>query len=283
MSHSKTVLVTGATGFIGKATVRALRNAGWEVTRGVRSADPSDDVLRVDLADPQAILALGENHRFGAIVHLGALVDLSGRRGLEAYVPNVLSTGCLAHLASIWNAQIVFASTAIVHGEKASAIDSNSPVRVDTPYAKSKWLGELLVEASEARSCILRMAGVFGASGPAHLGLNRAIDAAIQGIAPTQIGSGNALRNYIYVDDVAESIVHVLQQGLQGTHLVSGHETLSIADLLRNICHVFLPGQRPLVKSGSDATDQVIEPSSLLPRTRKFREALADLSKGLPA
>jgi uncharacterized protein YbjT (DUF2867 family) len=39
MDKAKSVLVTGATGFIGRATVADLKPAGWGVTRGVRSID----------------------------------------------------------------------------------------------------------------------------------------------------------------------------------------------------------------------------------------------------
>lgn len=38
MTATKTVLVTGATGFLGRTIVPALAEAGWQITRGSRSA-----------------------------------------------------------------------------------------------------------------------------------------------------------------------------------------------------------------------------------------------------
>jgi UDP-glucose 4-epimerase len=196
------------------------------------------------------------------------------------FVPNVLSTGCLAYLATLWDAHLIFASTAIVHGVMNETIDLDSPVSPDTAYAKSKWLGEQLLAASNAKHCILRIAGVFGCDGPAHLGLNRAIDGAIKGEPPLQIGSGAALRNYVYVKDVAQAIVYALQERLVGTHLLSGHEVVSVSEMLQQVCDTFAPGLHPVIKDGPQAFNQVITPSIFLPKTREFREALNDIRKG---
>ncbi|UCV10583.1 NAD(P)-dependent oxidoreductase [Dechloromonas denitrificans] len=280
-SGKKTVLVTGATGFVGKASVAALKAAGWQVTQGVRSANSfvGGECISLDLSDPAAILALAEKSCFEAIVHLGAHVDLSNSTAADAqmYVPNVLSTGCLAKLARDSGARLIFASTAIVHGARTEYIGTNSSVIPDTAYASGKWLGEQLLDAAQIDACILRIAGIFGAGGPSHLGLNRAIDGAIKGQAPSQIGSGEVLRNYVYVKDVAQAIVHALQNELSGTHLLSGHDVMPIGIVLQEVCNIFLPGQSPRLQPGIDGVSQIIEPSPFLPKTRGYREALIDI------
>ena len=264
MDRAKSVLVTGASGFIGRATVTSLEQAGWVVTRGVRSASQSsgDGEIYLDLKNPAEILALANGARFDAIVHL---------------TPNVLATGCLAFLANQWNAHLVFASSAIVCGVTSERIETNTPVSADTAYAQSKRLGEQLIEASHVRNCILRIGGVFGANGPAHLGLNRAIDGALKGTRPTKSGSGGAMRNYIYVKDVAEAIVFVLQQRVEGTHFLAGSELTPISQMLQIICDILLPGQQPAIAAGPEAMSQVITPSEDLPKSRGFREALIDI------
>ncbi len=278
MEVAKSVLVTGATGFLGRATVPALTEAGWQITRGSRSAaEPlAKGVVRLDLSEPATLLALTKQGRFDAIVHLGARVGLSGEGEAELFVPNVLATGCLAYLAGLWDAHLIFASTAIVHGVRQETIESDSPLRPDTAYAKSKWLGEQLLATSNTKHCILRIAGIFGAGGPVHLGLNRAIDGAIKGEPPLQIASGKALRNYIYVEDVAQAIVYAL---LEGTHFLAGHEVISVSEMLQGVCDTFSPGQHPVIKDGPEAMNQVIKPSIFLPATRGFREALIDIRK----
>jgi UDP-glucose 4-epimerase len=282
MSAEKSVLVTGATGFIGRATVSALTGAGWAVTRGSRPGgeEAARDTVNLDLEDPGTVLALAKGRRFDAIVHLGARVGLSDTAEAEMFAPNVLSTGCLAYLATLWDAHMLYSSTAIVHGVRSPKIEADSPICTDTAYARSKWLGEQLLAASNARHCVLRIAGVFGRAGPAHLGLNRAIEGAIEGQPPVQIGEGRALRNYIYVNDVARAIVHALRERLSGTHLLAGHESVSLGEMLQQVCDTFLPGSSPVLKEGPQAADQLIAPSPSLPATRSFREALIDIRDG---
>lgn len=282
MTATGTVLVTGATGFIGRATVVALAEAGWQVTQGSRlvSETMEQGTVYLDLADPATLLALAKGARFDAIVHLGTHVGWSGEAESEMFVPNVLSTGCLAYLASLWDSRLIFASAAIVHGVMNETIEPDSAVCPDTAYAKSKWLGEQLLAASNVKYSVLRIAGVFGCDGPAHLGLNRAIDGAIRGEPPLQIGSGTALRNYVYVKDVAQAIVYTLQKCLLGTHLLSGHEIVSVSDMLQQVCDMFTPGLHPVIKDGPQALNQVITPSTFLPKTRGFQEALNDIKKG---
>lgn len=279
MGVTKKVLVTGATGFIGRATMSALADSGWHITQGSRSASKpmAEGFIYLDLSEPATLLSMAKGIRFDAIVHLGAHVGWSGETESDMFVPNVLSTGCLAYLAKLWDAHLIYSSAAIVHGVRNEAINPDSPVCPDTAYARSKWLGEQLLRASNTKHCVLRIAGVFGYNGPAHLGLNRAIDSAIKGEPPLQVGSGEALRNYVYVKDVAKSIVYSLEQNLEGAHLLAGHEVLSINAMLQKVCDIFLPGTHPVIKEGAQALNQVITPSTFLPKTRGFSKALIDI------
>ncbi len=283
MSPSKSVLVTGSTGFVGQATASALESASWHVVRSSR-LNPSDNqsnVIHLDLADPSTVIALAKGPRYDAIVHIAAHVGWSDTDESVMYVTNVLSTGYLAHLANAWNAHIVYASAAIVHGVATEVIDSETPIFLDNSYAKSKWLGEELLKNSNARNCILRMSGVFGHKGPTHLGLNRAIEMAIKGISPKQIGKGNALRNYIYVKDVASAIAYALEHGLKGTHLLAGHEELSVCEMLKKICEVLAPSISPIMQNDIEAKNQLIKPSLDLPKTRSFIESLIDIRESI--
>ena len=283
MPLSKSVLVTGSTGFVGQATASALEDAGWHVVRSSRlkPSDNQSNIIHLDLADPSTVIVLAKGTRYDAIVHIAAHVGWSDTDESAMYVTNVLSTGYLAHLAYTWNAHIVYASTAIVHGVATEVIDPETPIFLDNSYAKSKWLSEELLKDSNARNCILRMSGVFGHKGPTHLGLNRAIEMAIKGIYPKQIGKGSALRNYIYVKDVASAIAYALEHGLNGTHLLAGHEELSVSEMLKKICEVLAPSISPIMQNGTEAKNQLIKPSLDLPKTRSFVESLIDIRESI--
>lgn len=280
----KKVLITGASGFIGRATILALSDKGWTITQSSRVVNENDsedyEIVYLDLSDPTTVINLAKGDSFDVIVHLGALVGWVDKTDEDFFVPNVLSTGCLVYLAKLWGARLVFASTATVHGCKTEVIKADSIVSLDTAYAKSKWHAEQLLVTSNVKHCILRIAGVFGCGGPEHLALNRAIDRAIKGEPPLLIGTGEALRNYIYVKDVAQAIVYALQENIEGVHLLAGHEVISVRQMLQRICDTFLPSVGPTIKDGSNASNQVITPSVAMPKTRGFQEALFDIQKG---
>lgn len=279
----KNVLVTGSGGFIGRRAVPALRAAGWRVIQCGRGDDfvGSGDFVRLDLNSPDQIILLAETISCSAIVHLAARIGWSDETDSDLFVPNVLSTGRVAKLASVCGAKLIFVSASMVHGARCENISLDTPLNPDTAYGRSKVLGEQLVAASGATHCVLRLAGVFGYNGPSHLGLNRAIIGACQGVPPTQVGPGRAQRNYIYVEDVAQAIVYALEHDLTGTHLLAGREILSISQMLQVLCDRFLPGQKPMIKAGAEAADQIVVSSSDLPQGKSFSEALADIQLGL--
>jgi nucleoside-diphosphate-sugar epimerase len=283
MTISRSVLLTGSTGFIGRATFLALEADGWDIYCGSRDASKESEnhIVYIDLNNPTTILNLLNGPRFDAIVHIGAHIGWSGASESNMFCPNVLSTGCFAHIANIWGSHMVYASAAIIHGSHVEYIDADTSICLDTSYAKSKWLGEQLILSSNISHCILRIAGVFGLHGPSHLGINDAISRVIRGDSPVQIGSGESLRNYIYVKDIAEVVRYVLKNKVEGVHLLAGHEEVAVCDMLKNICEILLPELQPQIKLGAEAKNQIIKSSNCLPSSRSFVDAILDIHKDL--
>lgn len=276
----KTVLLTGATGFVGRHTIEVLQNPNWKIiatTRDKESARRAPGLEYLDLLKPESICALADRIRCDAIVHLGAAVGFSGESLAEFYSSNVLSTGCLAHLSRIWGSHLVFASSIVVHGLHVQHVTSQTAIQPDSPYGRSKALAEELIAASGIRYCILRIPGVFGLNGPAHLGLNRAIGAARQGAVPTCVGTGAARRNYISASDLATAILHVLDHRVEGIHAVGGPEALSIRTMLENVCGVWLENAALLEMQGPEGMDQIVIPSDCLPAGKAFLDSLKDI------
>jgi UDP-glucose 4-epimerase len=280
---SGTVFLTGATGFLGRHVLVSLREAGWNVLCGARQSvnlEQQTAVVQFDLAEPEAILGLARAHRADAIVHLACDVGFDASADdARLFVPNVLATGCIAYLAREWGARMLFTSSVLVHGTRSERIAPDTAIAPDTPYGRSKLLGEELIARAGIEHVLLRIGGIFGANGPAHLGLNRAICDALNGRAPVQVGDGQARRNYIYVKDAAAAIVFALERRLKGPLYVAGTEILSVREMLHAICDRILPGTQPALRDGPPAADQVVHPSKDLPATRLFRDALEDIRK----
>lgn len=243
----------------------------------VRTGPVPPDGVAIDLT-ARAIDALAACGPCDGIVHLASQVDLS-KAATEAsfFAASIGATTALATLAGEWKAHLVLASSTAVLGMFTSA-DATSATAPLTAYGRTKLLAERIAQSSEVSHAVLRIGGVFGRKGPSHLGLNRAIDRAIDAAeAPAVIGRGTARRNYVYVADLADIIVECVRNRIHGTHLVGGAQALSIREMMVAVCAAFLPGKEPRFESGSDASDQVLTPSPALPAGRSFEAALRDI------
>lgn len=274
------VLVTGANGFVGSCLVRMLGGTGWQVVPLVRRSSGLRGEVTLDFCEGNFGDKVHLLPKMDAVVHLGAQVKLGGGAQVELFRPNVLASGHLATWAAEMGAYFVFASSVIVYGVRTIYISSESVIKPDTDYAYSKWLAEELIRMSGVKCGILRIAGVFGKSGPSHLGINVAIDNALKGIAPVQYGEGAVKRNYVYVEDLCSVIRFCIERRLEGTHLVAGSSVNLVSEMLEIICETLLPGRRPQrVVSGSIVYDQIIEHSPHLPQGRSFKEAIVDIGR----
>lgn len=280
---AQAVLITGATGFIGRAVLKGLAGTAWTPIPAVRAPAGLPGEVVLDLAELGRTIATHSLPPVYAVVHLSARVGWGAVPRRDLVAPNVLATGLLAEWARRCGALIIYASAAIVCGAGAPHIDAATPVGPDTDYGWSKWMGEELIRAAGGEAAVLRIAGVFGRDGPPHLGLNRAIAGALAGTPPTLSGDGQGRRNYIYIHDLAEIIVRCLDERITGLHLVAGRSVLSIAEMLRLVCRELLPGRMPVEQPGPESWDQIVAPSPALPARRTFAEALQEIRREVAA
>jgi nucleoside-diphosphate-sugar epimerase len=100
--------------------------------------------------------------------------------------------------------------------------------------------------------------------------LNRAIRGDLAGRVPRVVGKGTARRNYIHVDDVADTIIHCLAREVEGVRWLGGTEILSIAEIMRRVCAAFCDDAIPEFVEGPEARDQIVETSDDLPGGRSM-------------
>jgi nucleoside-diphosphate-sugar epimerase len=274
----KKLLITGANGFIGKVLLEQLDPGDYKKIPVVRKKTGLKNEIVIDFCDDNLSSLIAALPSVDVVVHLGARIGWDGSLRQDLFIPNVLATGELARWAQKKKAYFIFASAAIVCGTKNIAIGCKSKLDPDTDYGYSKWLAEELIKFSGAAHTILRISGVFGKYGPGHLGINRAITDALNGIAPVLCGSGKIRRNYLYVKDLAQVIKFCIENKISGTHLVAGSGVNTVYEMLKTICTSFLPGKALKFRDGPDGLDQVIEHSALLPKGRTFKNAIRDIA-----
>lgn len=144
---AKPVLLTGASGNLGRYLAARLGGAGWTLRLTDMAAFPDPipsnaTFTRADLRDGVTMLRLAEG--CGAILHFGGAS--TDRPFGEVLGPNIEGLYHVYEAARRERARVVFASSnhAVGFHERAQSIDADAPFLPDTYYGLSKAYGELM-------------------------------------------------------------------------------------------------------------------------------------------
>lgn len=220
------ILVTGARGFIGRASTLHLLGQGQEVRPLDRKIHPRSwsAAIWADVTDVGRIDRIFEMAKPDAVLHLAANASLQGsiKDARADAMDNIIGTlTVLQAMKKHGCRRIVFSSTSALYNPLAA--DPLEPVLYDeertlirptSPYALSKWVCERYIEMSGLSHGILRYANVYG-PGQLPLGENALIPRVLAhffGRYPFQInGDGEQQRDFVFIDDV----VHANELALQ--------------------------------------------------------------------
>ncbi len=210
-------LVTGATGFIGGATLRSLRAAGHEVVAYVREGSDSrglSDVERVvgDLGDPNRLAIAAANCE--AMVHAAGIADPAADRdtlgwahiaGTENAINAARQAGCrrLIHISC--------ADVTLYDGPRSFWHEDEAPPRPFGELARTKLQAEELVRVSGKRgfrTTALRPALVWGPGDTTHMPRWEA-EAQNRGIRI--IGGGKKLMATTFIRNLTHAVLCALQ------------------------------------------------------------------------
>ena len=274
------VIITGASGFVGRIIVSELRILGWEVIPVVREPSGLKGEYIINPDSKDFFDKLSSLPKSKSIIHLASHVDFSESANIgDFYTTNILYTSCLVQLSKLWSAQLIFSSGIIVYDDieyiNQDTIVTDNPL---TQYGRAKLLAESIIISAGIDYTILRIPGIYGDGGPQHLGINSAITNAIDSYCePILKGKGSAKRNYIYVYDLIDNIHSCLEKKILGEHLIAGGEVVTIKQMLESVCELLLNGVQLINRPGEDAMDKVIEKSTHFPKGRSFVDALLDI------
>ena len=251
--EGRKVLITGATGFLGRVISVRLANHGAEVhgvSRTDRSSEPDAVVhwWRADLQDCADLERVWDQVQPSVVYHLAG--EVNGAPSAELLIPTfhslLTSTVNLLALAGKSSmTRLVLAGSL----EEKDADDGDAPSM--SPYAAAKSAASdyarMCHEVFGTRAVILRTFMSYGPGQPHWKIIPSTISSLLNGVPP-RLSSGSRELDWVYVEDVADAFVDAaVAPGIEGMTLDvgSGHLT-SIAQIVEDLVRLVDPSIRPV-------------------------------------
>jgi UDP-glucose 4-epimerase len=218
----KRVVVTGASGFLGRSVVTALAACGADVLPVARA--PIRGGVEVcnygDAPEGEVLVHLAEDNDRARVRAAGAKYEIAVQRTLEALVAKGYET-------------IVYASSALLYCDVATTRRrTTDPVYTIDPYTRVKKRSEDTVIATGAGIAV-RLANLYG-PGMAHNNVLNTILGQIPGSGPVTVMDDSPVRDFTHVFDAAAAIgVMALKRGAPGIYNVGTGQGSSVRELAR--------------------------------------------------
>ncbi|AGE55724.1 GDP-L-fucose synthase 2 [Acanthocystis turfacea Chlorella virus MN0810.1] len=261
------VLITGGAGFIASwVTIKLVKRypeckvvvldkldycATLNNLAAVRDA-PNFKFVKGDIQSADLITHVLEQENIDTIMHFAAQthVDNSFGNSLAFTMNNVYGTHVLLECARLYVGvqRFINVSTDEVYGEsslgKAEGLDEHSSLEPTNPYAAAKAGAEMMARAYytsyKLPVIVTRGNNVYGPHQFPEKMIPKFILRASRGINLPIHGDGDAMRSYLFVDDVAEAYITILIKGAVGeTYNIGTQKERSVADVAHDICKVF--------------------------------------------
>jgi nucleoside-diphosphate-sugar epimerase len=210
------VLVSGASGFLGKVVCAELLERGHDVHSLVRrqgSEPPGTVAVAGDLADTGSLTSAVRSAEPECVVHLAA--EIASQRD-PAKIQQVNVEGTRVLIAACEAAavrRIVFTSTVVTGDAKGALLDEQTDLPIETEYGRSKQEGERLLRESSLEDVIIRPSHVYGPGGWFE---EEFVNRLRQPGRFAVIGSGENWWDVVRVEDVASACVDAAERAPAG-------------------------------------------------------------------
>lgn len=241
------ILITGGTGFLGKATALRLKSLGHEVAVIGRNQKAGSEVaahgiefIKADLSERDNIIAACKGCEI--VIHCAALASPWGEYDVF-YQANVIGTrnvlaGCKAHRIR----RLVNISTPSIYFDYKHRTNIKETDPLPTPathYAATKLEADREVEAARAwglETISIRPRAIFGPGDRTVLG--RLLRMAEKGKVPL-INSGVSLVDMTYIDNCVDAIllcINAPAHALGKTYNITNGEPITTRQMLESVC-----------------------------------------------
>ena len=270
--NSKKILITGGAGFIGSAVIRHIINnsdhnvinvdkltyAGNLESLALVESNPRYTFEQVDICDASEIKRVFNEHQPDIVMHLAAEshVDRSIDGPGEFIQTNIVGTYVLLEEArSFWsnlvghkkdNFRFHHVSTDEVYGDLEGEDDlftEDTPYAPSSPYSATKASSDHLVRAWQRTfnlpTLITNCSNNYGPYQFPEKLIPLIISNALEGKDLPIYGNGKQIRDWLYVDDHARALLHVVLTGkISETYNIGGHNELQNIEVVKTICTI---------------------------------------------
>lgn len=222
------ILITGATGRVGKHLLNALTSKGERVRVLVKEGMVENEQAEVsygDLLNKDSLSKAVEG--VDVIYHLAAVVDYLAPKDMMFNV-NVVGTKNLLEVSKA--KKFIYLSSTAAMGKNLKEIpaNENTPCHPSNSYGETKFEAENLVK--QVGGMIIRSADVFGAG--FMEGYDYVISHLEKGDLPV-IGDGKNFIQWIHINDLVQALLLVKDNGKPGeVYIVAGKEVKTLNDCL---------------------------------------------------
>lgn len=255
------VLVTGSEGFVGKRLCKNLSGEGTEVVKGSLAKNSSYNVPKSNIDG------------IDVLVHLAARTSVleSISKPYEIYHANILGTLWALETARINNIKRIIYLSSYVYGQPDYLpVDEKHKVNPESPYHKSKYVGEKLCNYYFSdfgiNIVILRTFTLYGPGSKSYQAIPHLINQ-IYNSGQAVLSSDTIRRDFLFVDDFVKLLISIIRKFPLGYNIYNVGSGKSFA--LIDIAHMIGKFMRREIRVTIDREN----------KSKDIKDIVADISK----
>jgi UDP-glucose 4-epimerase len=243
------VLVTGATGFIGRNLVRfLLKQSGIRLFCISRNGGMIENVHveSVDMTSREEVKKWSMNKPdFKSIFNLAASIPSSSETSgsYELFQGNIAIMNNVLELAISGKSSIINASSSSVYGRgKIIPLTENIIPQPDNMYSLSKYVCELLCNIAHKQHGIpvanLRISAPYGPLQKSQTVINIFLKSVMESRDIEIYGSGNRTQDFTYIDDIVNAMWLACDSKVSGTFNIASGRSVTMSKLAKRVLAV---------------------------------------------